>query len=33
MSERSRLEFGVDEDIHVSTAPDVVVHATLRWSW
>jgi hypothetical protein len=30
---RSRLEFGVDEDIHVSTAPDVVLHLTLRWSW
>jgi hypothetical protein len=33
INERSRLEFGVDEDIHVSTAPDVVLHATLRWSW
>jgi hypothetical protein len=33
MSARSRLEFGVDEDIHVSTAPDVVLHVTLRWSW
>jgi hypothetical protein len=33
MSERSRLEFGVDEDLHVSTAPDVVLHLTARWSW
>ena len=33
MSPRSRLEFGIDEDLHVSTAPDVVLHATLRWSW
>ena len=33
MSPRGRLEFGVDEDLHVSTAPDVVLHATLRWSW
>jgi hypothetical protein len=33
MSERGRLEFGVDEDLHVSTAPDVVLHVTLRWSW
>lgn len=33
MSARSRLEFGVDEDLHVSTAPDVVLHVTLRWSW
>jgi hypothetical protein len=33
MSERGRLEFGVDEDLHVSTAPDVVLHVTVRWSW
>lgn len=33
MSERGRLEFGVDEDLHVSTAPDVVLHVALRWTW
>jgi hypothetical protein len=33
INQRSRLEYGVDEDIHVSTAPDVVVHVALRWTW
>ncbi len=30
---RSRVEFAVNEDLHVSTSPDVVVHAALHWQW
>jgi Protein of unknown function (DUF3187) len=30
---RTRVEFGVNEDLHVSTAPDVVLHLNLRWTW
>ena len=33
MSESTRLELAVAEDLHVSTAPDVVLHLSLRWSW
>lgn len=30
--ERSVIEFAVNEDLHASTAPDVVMHVGLRWS-
>jgi hypothetical protein len=30
---RGTLEFGVVEDLAVSTAPDVVLHASLEWQW
>jgi hypothetical protein len=33
LGERGRLDFAINEDLHVSTAPDVVVHVGLRWSW
>jgi hypothetical protein len=33
VTQRAALEFAVVEDLAVSTAPDVVLHATLRWSW
>lgn len=33
VGERGRLEFAINEDLNVSTAPDVVVHLGLRWSW
>jgi hypothetical protein len=33
MSEHGVLEFAVNEDLHVSTAPDVVLHMNLRWRW
>lgn len=28
-----RLDFAVGEDLHVSTAPDVMLHVALRWAW
>ena len=31
--ERGTLEFAVVEDLAVSTAPDVVLHATATWQW
>jgi hypothetical protein len=31
--EQSRLDFAINEDLHVSTAPDVVLHLGLRWNW
>lgn len=31
--QRIRLDFAVSEDLHVSTAPDVVLHLALRWQW
>lgn len=31
VSQRAVLEFAVNEDLHVSTAPDVVIHASLVW--
>lgn len=31
--QRTLLEFAVVEDLEVSTAPDVVLHAAVRWSW
>jgi hypothetical protein len=31
MSRRAVLEFAINEDLHVSTAPDVVVHASVVW--
>jgi hypothetical protein len=31
MSRRAVLEFAISEDLHVSTAPDVVVHASVVW--
>jgi len=33
MSRRGVLEFAVNEDLHVSTAPDVVLHIGLNWKW
>jgi hypothetical protein len=33
LSGSGRLEFAVSEDLHVSTAPDVVLHAGLSWRW
>ena len=33
LGERGVLDLAVVEDIAVSTAPDVVLHATLRWAW
>jgi hypothetical protein len=32
MTERGALEFAVNEDLSVSTSPDVVFHLALRWS-
>lgn len=31
MSRRAVIEFAINEDLHVSTAPDVVIHASLIW--
>lgn len=31
LSRRAVLEFAVSEDLHVSTSPDVVIHANLVW--
>jgi hypothetical protein len=33
LGERGTLEFGVVEDLAVSTAPDVVVHVAVSWQW
>lgn len=33
LGERARLELAVNEDLHVSTSPDVVVHAAVHWRW
>ena len=33
MSRRGVLEFAINEDVHVSTAPDVVLHVGLNWQW
>jgi Protein of unknown function (DUF3187) len=33
VSERGVLEFAVEEDLHVSTAPDVVLHVNMSWRW
>lgn len=33
LGERGVLDLAVVEDVHVSTAPDVVLHATVRWAW
>jgi len=32
-NERSWLEFGIVEDLEVSTAPDVVLKIAAHWSW
>ena len=32
-SASGRLDIAVGEDLHVSTAPDVLLHAALRWHW
>lgn len=32
-SQRGVLEFGVNEDLEVSTSPDVVLHLNARWRW
>ena len=32
-SPRGVLEFGVNEDLEVSTSPDVVMHLNVRWRW
>lgn len=28
-----RLDFAISEDLHVSTAPDVALHAGVQWNW
>ena len=33
IGDRGVLEFAVNEDLHVSTAPDVVLHLGIRWGW
>lgn len=33
LGEDARLELAVNEDLNVSTSPDVVVHMALRWQW
>ncbi len=33
LGRRARVEFGVNEDLHVSTSPDVVVHFGAHWRW
>lgn len=33
LGEATRLEFAVNEDLHVSTSPDVVIHAAVHWRW
>lgn len=33
LGERLRVEFGVNEDLHVSTSPDVVIHGSVHWRW
>jgi len=33
LGRRGALELAVIEDVAVSTAPDVVLHAALRWTW
>ena len=33
MGARGRIEFAISEDLHVSTAPDVVLHFAMRWTW
>jgi len=33
IGDRGVLEFAVNEDLQVSTAPDVVVHLGIRWGW
>jgi hypothetical protein len=33
LGERGTLDFGVVEDLAVSTAPDVVLHVTATWQW
>ncbi len=32
-SDRGVMEFGVNEDLQVSTSPDVVLHMNIRWAW
>jgi hypothetical protein len=32
MSERAVLDLAVNEDLHVSTSPDVVLHVAVRWA-
>jgi hypothetical protein len=32
-SERGVFEFAFNEDVHVSTSPDIVVHLNARWTW
>jgi hypothetical protein len=31
--ERGRFDFAVNEDLEVSTSPDVVIHLSARWQW
>jgi len=30
---RGRFDFAISEDLHVSTAPDVVIHGGVQWAW
>lgn len=30
---RGRFDFAISEDLHVSTAPDVAIHAGVQWLW
>lgn len=32
-SERGTFEFAFNEDLEVSTSPDIVIHLTARWTW
>jgi hypothetical protein len=32
-SDRGIFEFAFNEDVHVSTSPDIVVHLNARWTW
>ena len=32
-TERGRLDFGINEDLEVSTSPDVVLHVNAQWRW
>lgn len=33
LGDGARIDFAVNEDLHVSTSPDVVLHAGLHWHW
>lgn len=33
LDDGARIDFAVNEDLHVSTSPDVVLHAAFHWHW